>query len=116
MKDNISEVTAAAIIRRCTIDDFRGFQTKTQGYCRSFTARYYDEYMDDKGEKVYRNMQITVRGFNEIARYMKAEFKDSDTVYVAGALETYDDNYGVHTCIRVMQMKDMVKLTTLGAL
>lgn len=121
MKDNIQEVIAAAVIRRCTMDSFRGFQTKTQGYCRSFLARYYDTYIDENGERIHINKQITVRGFNDIARFMKDEFvigQDEDgtdipyhgNVYVAGALETYEDNYGLHQCIKVINIKDMIKL------
>jgi hypothetical protein len=107
MREDATETTGLALIKRCTIYDFKGFPTKKGGYGRYFLAKYSNSYMNHKGERVFKNMEFPIVAYNEYARYLKAEFAENDVVSVAGSLETYEDDYGIHHCIRIFRYDDI---------
>jgi single-stranded DNA-binding protein len=95
------------------IDRMDSKRCKNESYRRSFIVKYHDCYKDDKGEIVFVDMYQNVECFNEVARKVKAEFADGDTVMLVGRLKSRETEYQTVHFIEVEEPEDIINLTGL---
>ena len=100
-----------------TVDRMRSGRCKNESYYRKFIIQYSDSYRDNNGEVVFVNMFQAVVGFNEVARKIKAEIAEGDTVYIIGRLKSrYVVNFETEVFIEIEEPEDIVKLPDMGEL
>jgi hypothetical protein len=78
-------------------------------YYRKFIVKYHDSFRNNNGDIVFVNMQQAVVGFNEVARKIKDEVSEGDTVYFVGRLKSRDImNYDVEVFIEIEEPEDII--------
>jgi hypothetical protein len=97
------------------VQNIRSDRCKNGSYYRKFSVNYSDSYRDNSGEIVFVNMRQWIVGFNEVARKIKAEIKEGDTVYIVGRLKSRElANYVEEVFVEIEEPEDIIKLPDMG--
>ena len=94
------------------IDKMHSQRCSNDSYRRSFIVRYNDHYTNKEGKRVFVDMYQNVECFNEIARLIRADYKDGDTVILTGRLKSRETEYGAIHFIEVEELEDIRNISS----
>jgi single-stranded DNA-binding protein len=92
------------------VQDMRSGRCKNNSYYRKFSLNYRDSYRDkNTGELVNVDMRQWIIGFNDVARKIKSDVAEGDTVYIEGRLKSREIvNHTEEVFIEVEELEDII--------